>query len=106
MPSWIQDPETGELIPKEKYYRDSSQSHYVQVMQDFVSPIDGSVIGDAKQLAAHNRRHGVTNIRDYGENYFGRKAREREHTLRGDTPAAKKDRINNIIQSIEKHTRG
>ena len=100
MPSWIQDPKTGKLIPRHEYQSEQETSHFVSAFTEFVSPIDGSTIANRDQLAEHNRRHGVTNIRDYGENYFENKAKERRQTLRGDSPAAKRERINTILDAM------
>lgn len=102
MPSWIQDPITGELIPKDKYQREAS-SCFITAFKDFISPIDGTRIANSKQLAEHNKKHGVTNINDYGPDWFKRKKAEREHILRGDSPTTKNERISTILESIAKH---
>lgn len=106
MPTWVQHPETGKLIPKDEYVRETDSASAIHVVRDFVSPIDGSVIGDKKQLAEHNRRHGVTDIRDYGENYFEKKSVERTHTLHGSDHAARKERLNTIMKAMAKHEGG
>ena len=46
-------------------------------LQDFVSPIDKTVISTRGQLKAHNERHGVTNASDYSPGYVADKARAR-----------------------------
>lgn len=43
----------------------------------FLSPIDGSVVSTRRELAAHNKRHGVTNASDYSEGYVKGRAHER-----------------------------
>lgn len=77
--TWVQDPDTGKLIPKEKYRRGKDYQHYVQGdVEAFVSPIDGSVIDDRGKLRRHNARHGVTDSRDYSQEFL-QSTRERRH---------------------------
>lgn len=76
--SFVQDPETGKLVPKGKYERPSVNAPMVMnVMKEFKSPIDGSIISSRSKLAAHNKRHGVTNASDYSGGYIEKKATER-----------------------------
>ena len=82
MPSWIQDPKTGKLIPKEEYVREGPKSAYVQGdIEGFVSPVDGTVISDRRALREHNARNNVVNAGAFGDNegraYYERKAKER-----------------------------
>lgn len=46
-------------------------------IEPFVSPIDGSVITGRRALEEHNKRHNVTNVADY-TNEWAAKAKERE----------------------------
>jgi hypothetical protein len=104
MPSWVQDPKTGKLIPKELYQREETQRVLIQGdIEPFISPIDGTTITSRSVLREHNRKHGVTNMRDYGENWFKRKAEERRAELRFETAAAKQERIAALNEAIEKH---
>lgn len=55
MPRWIQDPETGKLIPASEYVPPSNRSAFIRAdIGPFVSPIDKKVIGGRKQLREHN----------------------------------------------------
>ena len=100
--SWVQDPATGKLIPKEEWIHRSQPSTYVHGdISPFVSPIDGSTIYTRRQLAAHNRRHGVTDVRDYGPDWFPRKAKERNAAITGKHDKA--DRIEAIKRSLYQH---
>ena len=102
--SWVQDPDTGEFVPKAEYYRNKSQSGTPMIlgnMEAFKSPIDGRMISDRGQLRKHNQEHGVTDPRDYGAGYFARKEKERAYAHRSDTPEAVRERkkeINTIIE--------
>ena len=58
--SWIQDPVTGKLIPKDEYYGDNRTAHSVHGdIEPFVSTVDGTVIRSRKDLREHNARNGV-----------------------------------------------
>jgi hypothetical protein len=104
MPSWVQDPNTGKLIPKDEYVPKGASRHEIMVdIEPFVSPVDGSFISSRSQLREHNKRHGVTNIRDYGDGYFERKAHERNEVLQGKTPQSRKERIEALREAIAKH---
>ncbi len=104
MPSWIQCPKTNKLIPRDEYDRHINSSAYIQGdIEAFTSPIDGSVISDRSHLREHNRRHGVTDPRDYGDGYFERKAKEREASLSGKTKEARQARIAEIQRAIAIH---
>lgn len=59
---------------------------------EFISPVDKTVISDRGQLARHNKRHGVTNIRDYGEAHFAKRGKEMYLEKTGQTKAAKEER--------------
>lgn len=102
--SWVQDPKTGKLVPKDEYVRDQDPTLYIiGDVDSFKSPIDGTVITDRAQLRRHMREHGVTDARDYSPDYYRTKARERKASLNGTTPAARRERIEAIKYAMEKH---
>jgi len=86
---WRQCRHTGEFIPVDEAARQQSRSAAVQGdIQSFISPVDGSVITDRKQLREHNKRNGVVNSAEYSPEYYARKAKEREDFYAGKTSAA------------------
>lgn len=101
--SWIQDPETGKLIPKDEYLREQAlKSAYTRGdIEPFVSPIDGKPIYSRRQLRDHNLKHGVTDMRDYGPQWFERKAKERADAMTGKSDRAA--RIDAIRRSLYQH---
>ena len=106
--SWVQDSETGEFIPKSELGRHDPDAPAVHGgIEAFKSPIDGTMIDDRAKLRAHNQRHGVTNISDYGDNdgkaYFERKASERQRTIEGQTREAKQERVETIKRAMSQH---
>ena len=56
--------ETGkyEFIPIDESARHFGGSAIHGDIQSFVSPVDGSVISDRRQLREHNKRNGVVNF--------------------------------------------
>lgn len=107
MPKWIQCPKTNKLIPAEEYgvhEQIIGESAYVhEDIKPFKSPIDGSVIGTRADLRIHNIKHGVTDQRDYGPNWFERKAKERQADMQGTSKKAKQQRIDDIQRSMYQH---
>ena len=71
----------------------------------FKSPVTGEEISDRGRLRRHNKEHGITDIRDYGPGYFQRKAVEQDLERRGQTKAAKQDRIEIIKRVVEQQQR-
>jgi hypothetical protein len=78
-------------------------------IQSFVSPVDGSVISDRKQLREHNKRNNVVNAGEFSDEYYAGKAKERERLYTGEHTSAetfaRKQEIYNIIQRAEDNGR-
>ena len=107
MTTYLKCDASGEFIPKaeweQKYGkvpRRKSKSAQAQILDDFVSPIDGSVIRDYKQLSNHNKKHGVTNIADYGAGHFEKRGAEMKNEATGNTVEAKKERCQLIDKTL------
>ena len=102
---FIQHPETGTLVPAADYVRpDTNKSAYVMGdIQDFVSPIDRTLIDDRGKLRRHNKKHGVTNTADYSPAHFEKKQREMKNEREGNTPQAKQERVETIKWAMHKH---
>lgn len=107
--SWIQDPETGKLISKDELAnRDPDAPAVHGSIEAFKSPIDGTIIDDRRTLREHNRKHGVTNIQDYGDNggqaFFERKHKERSAAMTGQSREEKRERVETIKRAIAQHS--
>ena len=101
--SWIQV--DGKLIPKDEYHGNNERNQSALIMPDieqFVSPVDGSIITGRAMLRRHNKAHGVTNMADYSAGYMEKKAVERDAASRGQTQQDKQHRIDNIIRAIDR----
>lgn len=101
--TWVQDPKTGKLIPKEEYVREGDYTAYIQGdIESFVSPIDGRVITDRSHLRAHNKEHGVTNSADYSKEFLLKRSRERLDRQAGRTNEDRRERREMIMRELEK----
>jgi len=110
MPRYIQHPITNKLIPAEEYIRPRAGGHAIHGdIEPFVSPVDGTVISDRKQLAEHNKRHNVVNTQEFGTEHWERKAKERADLYEGrrSTQQVQRDReqIHEIIMRHERNGR-
>lgn len=72
-------------------------------LEAFKSPIDGREIRDRRQLQAHNREHEVTDFRDYGADYFKRKAAEREAVFKSETDQFRRERKQALAEAFKRY---
>ena len=100
--TWVQDPKTGKLIPKEEYRREVDHSAYIQGdIASFVSPIDGRVISDRSHLRRHNAEHGVTNSQDYSSAFLLDRSKKRVTAMNGRTKEDKAERISALRRALD-----
>ena len=99
---YIQHPITFKLIPADEYERPKERGHFVQGdVQSFVSPVDGSVITDRKQLREHNRKNDVVSADEFSPEFYARKQKERDRTYTGErTRQETFERKREIYQTI------
>lgn len=104
--SWIQI--DGKLIPKEEYRGNNVRGPSIHVLPDITpiqSPIDGSVINTRPQLAAHNKRHNVTNSADYSPEFLAGKAKERNLKATGMDKQSRQEKREYIARQIDNPTK-
>ena len=99
--TYVYDKNTGKVVEKSK--RTDPAPGAIHIFTPRISQIDGTEIRDAAQLAAHDRKHGVTDPRNYGPDWFARKSKERDDRLTGQTKADKQDRLNVIAREAHKY---
>ena len=107
MARWRQDSKTGKLIPIDEAAarRDAGVAIHGPI-EPFVSPVDGSVISDRKQLREHNRRHNVVQTQEFNPEFLERKRAERERLYSGEhTKAEKLARRQEIYEAITRAER-
>ena len=102
--SYVQDPETGKLVPRETYGSNARPDAPMinKPFEGFISPIDKKPVESRRQLSEHNKRHGVTDSRDYSANYLDRTTQQREAKS---TRELKQSRISDIKRSIDLYSR-
>jgi hypothetical protein len=69
--------------------------------EEFVSPVDKTIISDRGQLREHNKRNGCTNISDYGPDYHARRGKEMHQQRQGKND--KQERYQAIRKSMHKY---
>jgi hypothetical protein len=105
MSRWIQHPHTNELIPRDEYVRPKEISHALwNDLPSFVSPVDGSVISDRKQLREHNEKHGVVSANEFGPEFQARKKAERHEAEHG--KVAVRERHQEMYEVMMRQERG
>lgn len=107
--SFVYDKESRKLVPKAEFYankhaeEDAKRGPTIQSdIEPFVSPITQKLITSRSQLRKHNAEHGVTDTRDYSSAHFEKAHHQREAERLGQTPQAKKERID-LIQEVMRH---
>ena len=100
--------DSASLAMRNKSKRDNSvRSAGLQIIkpiEPFVSGIDGKIISDRSHLRAHNKKHGVTDIRDYSSETRQRLDKERCDRMTGNTRNAKEHRIESIKHAFERNS--
>ena len=102
---WIQCKSCHKLIAANEYDEHIGRVKYglpANVLPDiepFVSPVNGKVIGSRSALRAHNKRHNVVNVRDWG-NQGEVNRKEAEKVFKPGHP----DRIESIRKAIYQNT--
>ena len=103
---WVQrlNEETGkyEFIPRDEAAakRDATAAIHGDIVP-FVSPVDGSVISDRKQLREHNKRNNVVNYHEFDTTEQKRRQGVNERLHSGEhTPAESLARRQEIYETI------
>jgi len=108
VPTYILHPETRKLVLKSEYYAQQDDPAAPSVMtlrEPFVSPVDGSYIDDFGKLRQHNKKHGVTDRRDYGEEYFAKKRDDLENRRQNLDKTSKNERIEALKHALDRARR-
>lgn len=81
--------------------RAKNSTNIIRAMDEFISPIDQTIISDRRQLREHNKKHGVTNSQDYSAGFLQKKQKARTAMLQGEGRAAQEDRVQDLKRAIE-----
>lgn len=106
---WDEEKQKHVLMPIDEAAAKRDGVHDVFVRGDFdafVSPVDGAVIRNHRQLEEHNRRNNVVSSSEFSQDYYDRKAKERERVFKGEHTTAenfaRKQQLNEIINQLER----
>ena len=92
----------GKMVPRGSFTPERVNAPMIMpALKEFQSPIDQSMISCRSQLEKHNKRHGVTNVADYGDGYIERKAHER---VNAGKKYLKDTRRSDIHDAIQRHS--
>lgn len=104
MPTYVQDAVTKKFVLKGTETDMGGAGYSIQGdIEPFISPITKEVITGRAALRAHNKKHGVTDSRDYSPETMQRLSRERDDRATGNTPAAKRERLEAINEALRRH---
>jgi len=103
MPTYVQDKVTGKFVLKGTETYQSNAPMIMGDIEPFISPITKRPVTSRSQLRRHNQIHGVTDSRDYSQEFIQKRNRERENNLMGNTQEAKRERIAIIDKELRKH---
>jgi len=92
----------GKFILKEHYIRPPQGAMIQADIEPFISPITRKVITSRSKLRIHNKRYGVTDLRDYSHELMLKLSHERNNRMTGNNPEAKAERIECVKQTLEK----
>jgi hypothetical protein len=81
---WRQCAKTGEMIPIDESAKRMGMGAAIHGdVTPFVSPVDGSIISDRRQLREHNLRNNVVNADEFTPEHYEAKAKERANFYQG-----------------------
>jgi hypothetical protein len=84
-------------VQKETTRATNKSAQVLKSFEEFKSTVDGAIVSDRRQLREHNERNGVTDARDYSDNYMDTR---RKDNHRRDEVVQTKGRIEAIQQTM------
>jgi hypothetical protein len=69
---------------------------------DFISPVDGGIIRNKRELHDHNQRHNVIQTTEGHNQDWAREDKKRKDFFLGGNPAGKEERIDAIKETLYK----
>lgn len=82
---WRQDKDTGEFIPVDAaaVKADTQAGIIVRNVDPFVSPVDGTVIRNHRELQEHNIRNNVVSASEFSPEFLAKARKKREDFFAG-----------------------
>ena len=100
--SYVQDPETGKLVPRDEYIRPDTVNAPM-VHGDFKavkSPITGEEITCRGKLRKHQKQHDIVDSRDYSPEYMKKKENARRTSVQKEMDQSLRNDIGNTIDQL------
>ncbi len=98
--TYVHDPETGKMVLKSRRCQGANAPVVHGDVDDFISPIDGSLIDDRGKLRRHNKKHGVTDMRDYSEDFIQKRGQRR---VRDEQQELTRSRKADLVKAFDRH---
>lgn len=106
---WDEEQEKYVMVPRDESAaaRDVQNGIIIRGNFDaFKSPIDGSIIKGQRDYEDHCKKHNVVPAQEFSQEFYDRKAKERESTFMGkhdkEAQWQRKAQINEIINNLER----
>lgn len=107
--TYIQDPDTGKLVPAEEYdkprHRFRKSFQIMPDIEEFVSPVDGSVVSSRSKLREHNARNDVVNFHEF-DGVWEKEEAKRTEFFEGRSKEHRKEIVEDVIEATEKVAQG
>ena len=85
--------------PEEQHY-----SHFIHNdMEQFVSPIDGSMIRDRKQYREHCKKHGVVPASEFDDAHYEQHAKRRQDMAEGNISRQERQKRREAMHELWNH---
>ena len=100
---WDEQTQKSEFVPIDDAARARSGMAIHGDITPFVSPVDGSIIGDRKQLREHNIRNNVVHASEFEQPEYQKLRKDRERVFTGERTKEqiRRDRVE-IYETIER----
>lgn len=107
--SWIQDPDTGELIPRDEYVPKHSLSDHHLIIgdrhYDGLQATDGTDISTRAKHRAYMKAHNLTTLDDYQGKFQAEAKHRAEYFQTGKGGATRKEDVARAIADLERTRR-
>lgn len=106
MARYRQDSKTGKLIQISGAKSIETGGIIVKDFDAFLSPVDGKVIRNQRELDAHNKTNNVVDSREFSAEHFEAAEKKRGKVFRGERTVRenfeRKQEIDSVIRGLER----
>lgn len=108
MKSWVQDPDTGELIPKDQYVPKRHLNPHHLIIGDSHYNYDGAVTTDGVDIStrakhrAYMKKNNLTTMDDFKQQWAKQQEARDEYRTTGKGGATSRDDVGRAIHQLER----